>query len=43
MLLRLYIICLLLAVLRGADIHHLAEHAAEVGCAGKAGVLGSQR
>jgi len=32
---------LLLAVLQGADIRHLAEHAAEVGGAGKAGLLGN--
>ena len=32
---------LLFAVLQGADIRHLAEHAAEVGGAGKAGLLGN--
>ena len=32
---------LLLAVLQRTDIHHLAEHAAEVGGAGKTGLLGT--
>ena len=32
---------LLLAVLQRTDIHHLAEHAAEVGGAGKTGLLGN--
>ena len=33
---------LLFAVLQRADVHYLAEHAAEVGGAGKAGLLGNR-